>query len=130
MTDYGFRISIDGVDVKTGNDENMVITSKYPVLKGTLSGGGTTSVTSGVLRTVTVAHNLGYIPFASSYMYVEDYGFWWMTPLGFDGASGHLYLRSYCNDTNFYLVIDYEHLSVSSISVDYKYFIYLDKGKL
>ena len=32
MSDYGIRISADGIDVKTGSDKDMVLTSKYPLL--------------------------------------------------------------------------------------------------
>ena len=66
--DYGFRISRTGIDVKTGDDKDMVITSKYPNLKGNLSGSGPVSVTEdGVNVTVNVAHGLGYIPMAQGF---------------------------------------------------------------
>lgn len=39
--DYGFRISKDGQDVKTCADKDCVLTSKYPTLKGSISGSGT-----------------------------------------------------------------------------------------
>ena len=42
--DFGFRISRDGIDVKTGADKDMVVTSKYSTLKGTISGSGSLSV--------------------------------------------------------------------------------------
>lgn len=41
MGNYGFRISKDGSDVKTCDDKDCVVTSKYPVLKGSVSGNGT-----------------------------------------------------------------------------------------
>lgn len=130
MTDYGFRISKNGVDVKTGDDKDMVITSKYPVLKGAFAGGGTQTCTSGEITTITVNHALGYIPFAITNFYSADYGFWWPNPIGFDGPSGHLYMRSYCTTSNLYIKIDWEYVDDPDIDITYKYFIYLDKGKL
>ena len=212
--DYGFRISKEAVSVQTGDDKDMVVTSKYPVLKGGISGGGTQSVPSRRIVTFTaatsnvitstahglnngdkitvfsdgtipgglvdrymsyaqvyyvvqkatntfkvslteggsevditstgsgthywytepfelkVAHGLAYIPFNSLKFYSADYGFWWDTPIGFDGASGHLYLQSYCDATYLHIIFDWEYTGEPAISVSYKYFIYLDKGKL
>lgn len=212
--DYGFRISNESIDVKTGADKDMVVTSKYPVLKGAVAGGGTQTVparrtreytanTNNVLTStahglqngakitfwsdgtiptplidryadhvqiyyvvqktdntfkvsltlggteiditnagsapnywyeepfeILVAHNLSYIPFSSMKFYSSDYGFWWDTPVGFDGADGHLYLRSYCDATYLHIVMDWEMVDDPTVSVSYKYFIYLDKAKL
>jgi hypothetical protein len=44
MGSFGMKISPDGVEVKTGADKDMVLSSKYPLLKGSLSGSGTLSV--------------------------------------------------------------------------------------
>lgn len=40
MGNYGFRISKDDQDVKTCADKDCVVTSKYPILKGSFSVGG------------------------------------------------------------------------------------------
>ena len=129
--DYGLRISKDGIDVKTGADKDMVLTSKYPTLKGCISGGGTQSFSSSETpTTITITHNLGYIPFATIRFYSADYGWWWLTPIGFDGALGHLYVHGYCDATNLYVIVDWLYDGNPSISLSYKYFIYLDKGKL
>lgn len=74
MADYGFRVSADGVDVKSGADKDMVLTSKYSMLKGSLSGTGTVSVPrDGTPTTVTIAHGLGYIPMVQAF-YKDDDG--------------------------------------------------------
>lgn len=68
MSDNGFRISRIGVDVKTGDDKDMVITSKYPLLKGSISGTGEIEVVrDGSVQTITIAHNLGYIPMVQAF---------------------------------------------------------------
>jgi len=57
--DYGFKISRDGVDVKTGADVDMVITSKYSTLKGSLSGSGSISVPQTTKNGTITAINTG-----------------------------------------------------------------------
>jgi hypothetical protein len=127
--DYGFRISKDGIDVKTGNDKDMVVTSKYPVLKGNLSGGGTERVYNEVTKTVTIAHGLDYIPFVIVRFYSADYGWWWDSPVGFDGPSGYLYMRGWCDATNITIQVVFVHED-PYVDITYKYFCYLDKAKL
>ena len=129
MADYGFRISKTGVDVKTGDDKDMIITSKYSCLKGFISGGGVTTVTSGTPEILTITHNLGYIPFGFSYFYNSSYGDWWIIPFGSDGPNGHLYIKDYSESLHFHIYIDYVGVA-GTIDVNYKYFIFLDKGKL
>lgn len=209
MGDYGFRISKDNISVITGDDKDMVLTSKYPVLKGVLSGGGTeivparrtktfTAATSNVITSTShglnngdkikvstdgtlpgglndttvyyvvqkatntfkvsltlggsevditstgsgthywtdepyelqIAHDLTYVPFAVVYAYSEDYGFWWLMPVGFDGPSGHLYMQDWCDSSDLNIRFDWMYVADPSITIVYKYFIYLDKGKL
>ncbi len=130
MSDYGIRISKDGVDVKTGADKDMVLTSKYSNLKGSLSGGGSAIIGSPAGGTITISHNLGYIPFALVYFYSVDYGFWWVLPVGFDGANGYLYLKGRTDINNLYIDVQWSYFDDPDITIYYKYFIYLDKGKL
>lgn len=138
MSDYGFRISKTGTDVKTGDDKDMVVTSKYSVLKGFLSGTGTATVArNGVAVTVTIAHSLGYIPSIQGYWNDRDGDVYDSTdyyPIPFATASGILdfYFIAKTDSTNAYLtfIIDDYGVGDPSIHINYAYYIFIDKGKL
>lgn len=109
MSSLGIRISMDGVDVKTGADEDMVLTSKYSMLKGTISGTGTVSVPrDGTPEVVTIAHGLGYIPFVQASFSDTDGAYWnttnyiLMPVFSFDGAT-EFSATATADDTNIYL---------------------------
>lgn len=69
MSSLGIRISQEGVDVKTGLDKQMVLTSKYSIFKGSIQGSGTVSVPrDGTPTTVTIPHGLGYAPMAQAFI--------------------------------------------------------------
>ena len=63
MVDYGIKVSKAGYDVKTTADKNLILTSKYPVLKVKMQGSSYVNV-SGTSGTKTTTHNLGYKPIA------------------------------------------------------------------
>jgi len=69
MGDYGFRISQEGYDVKTADDEKMIITSKYPLLKGVLSGSGNDSITPITLNSMVVTANASTDVLSTPYEY-------------------------------------------------------------
>jgi hypothetical protein len=72
MGDYGFRISQDGKDVKTCEDRECVLTSKYSLAKGGLYGVGNITDTGDPAEgTLVITHNLGFIPVARIFMLVE-----------------------------------------------------------
>ena len=131
MSDYGIRISKAGTDVKTGTDKDMILTSKYSLLKGHLSGTGTTTVTSGTTKTITITHNLGYIPIATCYLRDDSVGTgnWYMTPMSAGGGAESLDVFSKADNSNIYIVIDWWKDGGGTSNFTYKYFIYLDKGK-
>lgn len=69
MSSLGIRISQEGVDVKTGLDKQMVLTSKYSIFKGSIQGSGTVAVPrDGTPTTVTIPHGLGYAPMAQAFI--------------------------------------------------------------
>jgi hypothetical protein len=130
MGDYGFRISVDGKDVKTCDDLDTVVNSKYSNLKGSLSGIGSVSVPNTTLTTVTIAHNLGYIPFATVLSDRVDTGEFNQSPeeiLFF--SLDYWLIKHRCDDTNLYIEI-FKDDSNRTITVPYKYYIYLDKGNI
>ncbi|MFA5696729.1 MAG: hypothetical protein WC917_04825 [Bacilli bacterium] len=128
MADYGFRISSDGVDVKTGDDLDMVVTSKYPLLKGVLSGSGSESNNGDEKETAIINHGLGYIPFAQVYIKLSDEDYWQELPVCRSGMEAGILIRHYCNTSDLKIVT--EQYGEDSRTIYYQYFIYLDKGKL
>ncbi len=132
MGDYGIRVSKEGVDVKTGADKDMILTSKKSLLKGHLEGSGTVAVTSGVVKTITIPHNLGYIPMAQCYIRDDSVGtgHWYMTPMSAGGGAEYLDVYSKSDSNNIYIIIDWWRSSGGTLDYTYKYFIYLDKAKL
>jgi len=63
-TDYGFRISKDGYDVKTATNDQLVISSSFFTAIVHLKG---SADSSSDLFTLSVSHNLGYVPNALVY---------------------------------------------------------------
>lgn len=61
MSDYGFRVSKTGYDVKTATPDQLAVTSKLLSEKVALYG-TQVSVITGTSTTVTITHNLGYVP--------------------------------------------------------------------
>lgn len=60
MTDFGIEVSQPGHDVRTASPSNLAFSSKYQTLKIHQQGSGTMTHSGG--RTVTINHNLGYVP--------------------------------------------------------------------
>lgn len=138
MGDWGLRISKDGTDVKTGDDKDMVLTSKYSVFKGSKNANGSQSVpTDGAVHKYTIFnHGLGYIPIVQGFAY-DNY--WGITQLPFadffdNGSMGWDFSRQISADSdNIYLSLYFQPLYGSvpaNITVNYYYFLFIDKGKL
>jgi hypothetical protein len=130
MVDYGFRVSHNDVDVKTGDDEEMVVTSKYSELKGTLSGSGSKAIPHNTVQTVTIAHGLGYIPFVNAYVDVAQDGNFATMPIFLASLIDQQTYWVKADDTNVYLKFWQGNDFSDTYTVDYKYFIFIDKGKL
>jgi len=62
MTDYGIKVSNDGVDVKTGDVEDMTLHSEHYGIKIVAQGSASFLVSSGSGGSTTVAHGLAYAP--------------------------------------------------------------------
>lgn len=138
MGDHGFRISKSGIDVLSGDDKDMVLTSKQSVFKGGLSGSGATTVqTDGTARIITIAHGLGYIPMVEAF-WADANGIYFNTryyqiPTHFF-PDPLVFVLAYSDSTNVYLEFSLQDLTPvgapANITVDYQYFIFIDKGKL
>lgn len=134
MGNYGIRISKDGKDVKTCDDKDTVITSKYTNLKGVISGSGNKSVSDGGFETITIAHNLGYVPFVQAFLnppasddFLNNY---YPLPLWVDGIADHIYSNVYADNSNVYIEIEQWNDYAETRNYKYKYFIYIDKAKI
>lgn len=116
MSSLGMRISQEGIDVKTGSDDEMVLTSKYSIFKGSIQGAGSTSVErDGTPKTITVAHGLGYIPMVQA-MFSDTNQTYWNTDnyilcpvYNFDGSTVFL-ARVTADSTNIYITFIIEDL--------------------
>jgi len=60
MTNYGIKVSKAGYDVKTCDPNKLVFSSKYSTLRVKQQGSGIITHSGG--RTITIPHNLGYVP--------------------------------------------------------------------
>ena len=130
MGNHGVRISIAGQDVKTCNDLDTIVNSKYANLKGSLSATSSVSVANATLTTVTVAHNLGYIPFATVLVDRDDNGSYYQSPEEIVFPSlDYWSVRHRCDDTNLYIEI-FKDDGAGTITVPYKYYIFVDEGNL
>lgn len=130
MGDYGIRISQEGHDVKTCDDKHCVLTSKYPVLKGFITGSGTKTVPHDDIKRTTIYHNLGYIPFVTMFIDENQTGDYILCPVyTVTGLSQSAY---WCKAKSDRIELKFwqGNEDEDTIKVDYKYFIYLDKGKL
>jgi len=127
VPDFGIRISTEGNDVKTCSDLETIVNSKYALLKGKISGSGTISNNGNEITTTTIAHNLGYIPIAQVFIKFSDEAFWSESPV-YQASVAFITCNHYCNSTN--LIIKTEQAGEPARTFSYKYFIYLDKGKL
>jgi hypothetical protein len=131
MGNWGLRISVKGVEVLTGDDIEMAFTSKYALFKGSTSGTGNTTVTSGNTNTVTIAHGLGYIPKVRAFAdVVYGGGFAELPVYGRITSLEEYQCWCYTDATNIYLKFYYDDTGAGTRQFNYKYFLYKDKGKL
>jgi hypothetical protein len=131
MADYGIKISQDGYDVKTAQDNQLIFSTKFGsynsmciALQGTLQ--QTISAYSNYEFTIT--HGLSFAPFALGY-YTNDKnsnGYWrWIPTSGID----FLLSDDYCNiyfykmDSTYVKFKFYNNYS-SSLTVTLRYYIF------
>lgn len=137
MSDYGFRISATGVDVKTGSDKDMVVTSKYSMLKGSFSGSGVVSVPqNGTRVNVNITHGLGHIPMVQGFWNdrdgdVFDPTFFYPLPTYLFTTVEYAFSAK-ADSTNVTLSFSIDDFGSggSAIDIKYAYYIFIDKGKL
>lgn len=132
---YGIKISKPGHDVNEP-EKYMIMHSKYPVLKLKESGQGTVTkeIDDGGF-TITIPHNLGYVPicFVSGQSFdtateevITRFSDWsrWIYQ-GLQVADTYYY---YADDTNLYIVLGACYLTDAyEFDLDYMYHIFYDE---
>jgi hypothetical protein len=129
MGDYGFRISEEGKDVKTCEDRECVLTSKYSVAKGGLSATGNITASGDPSEgTLTINHNLGFIPVVRIFMLSE--GEYIEIPETEWGA-GYYIFDVYYEHTSVNQIVIYASLWIdgetASLDLDFTYYISNEK---
>lgn len=134
MADWGLNISKSNVDVGTANTDTMIMTSKYPVFKLQASGSGTMTKSAGASGgTVTIAHNLGYVPVCYVYgnyqtdsgTVMDRFALWsrhysW----GVEMYDRHNY---YADTANLYIVYQTDYYTADLYYLKYNYHIFYDE---
>jgi len=136
MGDYGFRISTSGQDVKTCSDLDTLVNSKYAILKGAISGTASIAIPAyeTAHHTITIAHNLGFIPMALVYFQDLDasYGYHYL-PFGCSYVLESLDTEMWAgaDSTNLYIYLATSANDNSTARTFYfTYHIFKDKGNL
>lgn len=86
MGDYGFKVSQDGFDVKTCDDKDLVMSSKFELLR---------TKATGTAGATTIAHGLAYIPVFFTNKPFSEAGHYSLIGESFD----------YCDATNLNIVV-------------------------
>ena len=140
MGDWGIRISHDGVDVKTGSDRDMILTSSRANLKGAFSGEGIVGFSENNEYTEirTFYHNFGFIPivdlfFHSGYSWEHGsfekaplYGYW-------EDYQGHIWevgVKCRADAQKVEMYFHSVNFTGATPNMRYKFFIYKDKANL
>jgi hypothetical protein len=123
---HGIKISKEGKEVATSGPVDLSMTSEKKSLKISLEGEWTKAVASGgSTYSVTIAHNLGYIPCYRVYSETDpSSGKYFQTPVypGLDEYS----IYTYVDDSNLYIEI-YSTLITNNGTLHGKYFIFEDE---
>ena len=78
--DYGIKVTAEGKHITSTNPRDYRFHSGINMLKIFKEAYGTKSVTTGVVETVDVTHNLGYKPMVFSYFKHPSDGHWYSAP--------------------------------------------------
>lgn len=144
MSDYGFKISLPGYDVKTATPEQCAIHSSYPVFKSkvnqtqphfaTLNLQFVSGITQNLTQTVySIDHGYGYVPFnfASIVMTGVDDFFspYNITGIGTTGVGANLTINAYCTTTQF-LVTVYDNFNWinNTANLQVSYYVFAEDG--
>lgn len=139
MPNFGIKIAKQGYSIED-EAQDLIMFSKYPVLKLQSSGTGTLSYTASEgSATATIPHNLGYIPICYVYgeyfdvdteSVVERYQRWnrWI----YQGLQVSDLYYYYADDTNLYIKF-FPATGITdafSFDLNYMYHIFYDEDEL
>jgi len=117
---YKAIISKSGYDITDADKDNLIFTSDNATLAWYASG-NTSMTTSSASATLTITHNLGYLPFfLVAYEFLS--GKWGLLPYRFADFFDYFYLHAYTDATNIY--IDLSRSATNSITLNFKYNIF------
>lgn len=132
MSDYGIKVSRDGVDVKTATGKELIFTSSRKFLKEANKFTGTASsipVDSIYKSDSEHPHGLSYTPFVGGYVKESGTDYWLKLPFyGQDSGGGDI--TAWCFGTDAYAKIHITRIGGSgTVTFDYILYNHLDKGK-
>jgi hypothetical protein len=132
--DYGVKVGKSAYNTENAKPWKHLVYSPYPLLKLAQSGTGSIVKTAGNTDvTVTIAHNLGYIPICYVIGKYLDYDgnvtatytqFCKFEYAGLQTYNSHYY---YADDTNLYLYFSTVNSAGSTITLPYYYYIFYDE---
>ena len=122
MSDYGLKVSEEGVDAKVATPEECIIHSGYPHLKTVISGTHEYEVlvNNAIETDDIVEHGLSYVPSIQAYIEIDGDGKW--RALSIWGFSDSVECK--INSTKLYL---YVYGRRAGIKIKVKYYIFIDK---
>ena len=138
MADWGAKVSLPGKDVSSSTPEDFAFHSKYGTVKivkqPTDKAYETKVVSASSTATVTIAHNLGFIPLCMVFAeMVPGSGRWYMgvsypseETFGNTVTVGSLADGTYADDTNLYIF--FTNNKASEQTVKYYYYIFGEAG--
>jgi len=137
MANFGIKSTKDGLDVSSSTVTDFTVNSPYNSLKIFLEDFGTASVSTGVVWTDNIVHNLGYKPVVFFYFKHPDNSMWHKAPsygdinTGADWALAGNVKNTDINTTQLRLYDDsvFDPMPSSPTNVDYKYIIFVDPRK-
>lgn len=143
-SDFGFKLSLPGYDVKTASPEQCAVHSSYPPLKAktnqpnphiaVLEVDFTATVTQNVTHTIySIEHGYNYVPFSIANIFFDD-GLG-TTAVGIgnapsaQGFGGTLSIDAYCTASHFKIdFYDDGNWTSNSASMRISYSVYAENG--
>ena len=127
MSDYGIKVSRDGLGVDSATDKELSMTSKYKTFTVALSGTAQVQLQTGWYRNrVEITHGLGYVPAFQVYGQIDGYGLDWVrvpsTPAAFD--IGYYFFYCWMDNQKLYLEVQFGGGSPANDTYNFKYYIF------
>lgn len=137
MGDFGIKISLPGKSITSTDPRDYVFSSKFASVKVVQEPPSkayqTVIVGAGSSETVTIAHNLGFIPLAMVLTEINPGSGRWYNGVAVGGPDDSTQITvenalngTYVDTTNVY--IKYTNSTGGSMTIKYYYFIFGDAG--